>query len=151
MHKRLFVILIAAAAAVGAACSSSTGPGVPTFAGSWRVATSPFYLGFVDSLVPDPFTITFSAGQGDTLTVSMPRVWVWVGSAATPADSVFKIALPKGDTLLVVEKDTAGGGAGYLALRGIANARRDSMTGTIGLLDLGFSILDTATFVATKR
>ena len=144
MRKARFVSLMAAAAGLWLGCSDSTAP-APNFIGTWHVKVSSFS---VDSLEPNPFTITLSGGNGDTLQVLMSAIQ-WDHGPNYVFDSVYTNLIPHGANVIFLEKDEAD--QYLLGLQGDANAARDTITGQIGVLDQTFHSLGSGTFVATKH
>jgi len=140
---RRTILALTAIAAV-AACSDSTSP-APTFLGTWHVKVSSFS---VDTLQPNPFTITLSAGNGDTLRVAMAPVQ-WDHGPNYVFDSVVTKAVPSGDQVSLIEKDEAD--QYYLGLLGNANVKRDTISGQVSVLDGTLHTLGTGNFVATKH
>jgi len=139
-HRILALMGIAALVA----CSDSTAPAA-TFLGTWHVKVSSFS---VDTLQPNPFTITLSAGNGDTLHVAMAPVQ-WDHGPNYVFDSVVTTALPSGDQVSLIEKDEAD--QYYLGLLGNANVKRDTISGQVSVLDGALHTVGTGTFVATKH
>ena len=137
-------ILALALIGVLGACSDSTSP-APTFLGTWHVKVSSFS---VDTLEPNPFTITLSAGNGDTLHVAMAPVQ-WDHGPNYVFDSVVTTAVPSGDQVSLIEKDEPD--QYYLGLLGNANVKRDTISGQVSVLDGTLHTLGTGTFVATKH
>ena len=130
-----------------AACSDSTAP-APTFLGTWHVKVTSFSP---DSLEPNPFTITVTAGHGDTLHVAMAPVQ-WDHGPNYVFDSAYTTVMAygvAGDSMNFFEKDAADEYS--LGLIGGANAKRDTITGQIGVVDNTFSVIGLGTFVATKH
>ena len=142
-HRILALVGIAALVA----CSDSTSP-APTFLGTWHVKVTSFSP---DTIQSNPFTITVSAGHGDTLHVAMVAVQ-WDHAPNYVFDSVYTTTLAygaAGDSMNFFEKDVADD---YnLGLIGGANAKRDTITGQIGVVDNTFSVIGLGTFVATKH
>ena len=139
-HRILALVGIAALVA----CSDSTSP-APTFLGTWHVKVSSFS---VDTLEPNPFTITLSAGNGDTLHVAMAPVQ-WDHGPNYVFDSVVTTAVPSGDQVSLIEKDEPD--QYYLGLLGNANVKRDTISGQVSVLDGTLHTLGTGNFVATKH
>ena len=143
--RRTILALTAIAAVV--ACSDSTSP-APTFLGTWHVKVTSFSP---DTIQPNPFTITVSAGHGDTLHVAMVPV-EWDHAPNYVFDSAYTTALAygaAGDSMNFFERDEA---EEYLVgLFGGANAKRDTITGQIGVVNASFSVLGVGAFVATKH
>ena len=138
-------VLGLAAIAVLGACSDSTGA-APTFLGTWHVRVTSFSP---DTIQPNPFTITVSAGHGDTLHVAMVPV-EWDHAPNYVFDSVYTTLLPHGaagDSVVFEERDEAE--EYLLGLVGGANVARDTITGQLGVLNASFSVLGVGSFVAT--
>lgn len=143
MRRRTLALM--GIAALGA-CSDSTAP-APTFLGTWHVKVTSFS---VDTLQPNPFTITLSAGNGDTLHVAMAAVQ-WDHAPNYVFDSVYTTLVPHGaagDSVIFEEKDEPD--QYLLGMLGAANAARDTITGQLGVLH-GSSVLGVGAFVATKH
>lgn len=141
MRRRIIALL---GIAVLGACSSSTAP-APTFIGTWDVKVSGFSP---DTIEANPFSVSVLAGNGDTLTLSMPPLQ-WDHSPNYVFDSVFTKVIPNGATVTFFEKDEAD--QYTLALQGAANSARDTITGQIGVLNSTFTVIGSGTFVATKH
>lgn len=140
-------MLALAAIATVVACSDSTSP-APTFLGTWHVKVTSFSP---DTIQPNPFTVTVSAGHGETLHVAMVPVQ-WDHAPNYVFDSAFTTALAYGaggDSMNFFERDEAE--EYVLGLIGGANVRRDTISGQIGVVDNTFSVIGLGTFVATKH
>jgi len=98
------------------------------------------------AFLPDTFTVTFSGGRGDTLTVAMPPIGLFC-TRGYAFDSLMTKSSPRADTLLFAAKDTSD--TLWIEFQGVANAARDTMTGQIAAVGSGAAVL--GSFVATKR